>query len=354
MLLFSRRTRRFESVIGTLILFLLIATAVGIYILQRDVDMARFGVSSLVAGDSSAAGETSPGGGSLEPRGPSHESLFFGLSTDNFSPVGTAETYNADNLYEKIDGKAPMYVESGFNLLTTQRFVSEDNTELCLEIYLYDMGNPRNAFSVFSRQKRADGTDWPELLYAYQTSNALYVSYGKYYIEAIGFAESQKLIDVMKKIAQQLTAQLGTGDEGKIAELGFFPPQGTIAGSWKLYLNSAFGFEGLSDIFSARFQIGEGMVTVFLGRQGNAAEARTIAESYRDFLTSNGATILSAESEALKSADASVLDFYGSTEIIFTAGRFVGGVHEADEKQSAEKAAEVLLARLNKIGGLGD
>ena len=55
------------------------------------------------------------------------------------------------------------------------------------------------------------------------------------------------------------------------------------------------------------------------------------------------------DSEILKSAGASVVDFFGAFEIVFPAGRFVGGVHEANDKQAAEKAAEVLIGRLKEI-----
>ncbi len=134
--LLSGRARTLESAVGVLILLILVATAVGIYFVQRDFNMARFGIAS----------EQESGG--------------------DFPPVGKAETYNTDNLYEKIDGKAPMYQEAGFVKLTTQRFAAKSNSELGLELYLYDMGNAKNAFSVYSRQKRADATTDLELTLA--------------------------------------------------------------------------------------------------------------------------------------------------------------------------------------------
>jgi hypothetical protein len=58
--------------------------------------MARFGVSTAVL--------------------PKQET---GSQFDNIVPAGfealsKPEEYNADNLYEKIDGKAPLYLEAGF------------------------------------------------------------------------------------------------------------------------------------------------------------------------------------------------------------------------------------------------
>ncbi len=333
----SGRARRFESAVGTLILFVLIATAIGVYCIQQDVNMARFGVSQI----SSETGHIQQADGELT-------SSLKSLATTDFPAVGNSEIYNADNLYEKIDGKAPMYVESGFERLTTQRFASKSNSELGFELYQYDMGNTRNAFSVYSRQKRADVTDLNDVPFGYKTSNAIYISHGKYYIEMIGFAESQELIGVMKGIAQKLVAQLPADEKNKITELSYFPP-GTVAGSWKLQLKDAFGFDGLTDTYSAQYKAGEQTVTVFFSQHSNADDAMSVAKSYSDFLMTNGAKTGEIDSEILKSAGASILNFYGSTEIVFSTGVFVGGVHEADNKQAAEKAAEVLIDRLKKI-----
>jgi hypothetical protein len=326
MRLLPSRAEKLESAVAALILLVLIAVAVGVYIRQRDVNMARFGIVSEQQGD--------------------------------FVPVGKAETYNTDNLYEKIDGKAPMYQESGFQKLTTQRFTAKSNSELGFELYQYDMGNTRNAFSVYSRQKRSDVEDLQDVPFGYKTSNAVYISQGKYYIEMIGFAESEELISAMKGIAQKLLTQMPTDGKDKITELSFFPPvvslsnpQGTVSGSWKLQLRDAFGFDGLTDTYSAQYKTGEKTVTIFLSKRKSVEDAQTVAKNYHDFLAANDAKVATPDSDALKSANASVLDFYGSTEIVFSAGTFVGGVHEADDRQAALKAAEAMLERLNQISG---
>jgi len=337
MRLLPGRAEKLESAVAILILLILIATAVGVYVRQRDVNMGRFGI---------VAGQTSeqPNVQKAYESGPS----FGGLATGDFSPAGNVETYDTDNLYEKINGKAPMYQEAGFVLLTTQRFASGKNPDLGFELYLYDMGNLRNAFSVYSRQKRADAADLPDIPFGYKTSNAVYISHGKYYIEMIGFAESEELISAMKSITQKLLTQLPSDEKNKIAELSFFP-QGTVSGSWKLQLKDAFGFDGLTDTYSAQYKTGDKTVAIFFSRRDNAEDAQVVAKSYRDFLVANDAKVVSPDNEALKSANASVLDFYGSTEIVFSAGNFVGGVHEANDRQAALKAAEFLIGRLKEI-----
>ena len=275
-------------------------------------------------------------------------------SGGDFPPVGKAETYNNDNLYEKIDGKAPMYQEAGFVKLTAQRFAAKSNSELGFELYIYDMNNAKNAFSVYSRQKRADVTDLNDLgasAFGYVAGNEICISLGKNYIEMIGSAESNELVDGMKGIAKDLSAKFKPTDKDKIVELGYFPRRrGTKwHGSWKLQIDNAFGFDGLTNAYSALYKSGDKAITIFFSRRKDADEAKTVAKNYYDFLITNGAKAVTVDSEILKSAGASVVDFYGAFEIVFPAGIFVGGVHEANDKQAAEKAAEVLIGRLKEI-----
>lgn len=338
MRLLPGRAGKLESTVAILILFVLIIIAVGVYVRQQDVNMGRFGIVSGQASQLPSVRKEEDSGLS-----------FADLATGDFSPVGNIETYDTDNLYEKIDGKAPMYQEAGFIRLTTQRFADGGNPDSGLELYLYDMGNARNAFSVYSRQKRADATDLQDMVFGYRTSNAVYFTHGKYYAEMIGFSESEELIDAMEDMAQKLSAQLPAEGEDRTAELEYFPKEGTIAGTWQLQLKDSFGFSGLTNTYSAKYNTGENKVTIFFSRQKTAGDAQAVAKSYRDFLITNDAKAITPDSELLKSANASVLDFYGSTEIVFATGVFVGGVHEAEDRQAAQKAAEVLIGRLKAI-----
>ena len=101
--------------------------------------------------------------------------------------------------------------------------------------------------------------------------------------------------------------------------------------------------------YSAQYKVTDKAVSIFLSRRKNADEAKAVAKNYYDFLITNGAKAITADSEILKSAGASVVDFYGAFEMVFQTGVFVGGVHEASDKQAAQKAAEILIGRLKEI-----
>lgn len=322
------RARSLESVISICLLVVLFLIGAVIFVKQSDYDMSRFGI-----------GETGL------PRSET-SSMFGNIAPGGFETLSKSEFYTSENLYEKIDGKAPLYLESGFEKLSTQRFVNINDQSQWMELYLYDMGNIKNAFGVYSVQKRADSEVFAPVKFAYKTANAVYFVHGKYYIELVGSAESNELFEAIEEAAQKLQANLAVGNESVIAELEFFPRENLVADSIKLYTANAFGFEGLTDTFTAQYKIGGESVTVFLIKRANPKDAEAVAESYSSFLIENGAV---AKSTAKKIFEGKVMDFYGTTEIVFTTGAFTAGVHEAEKQQTAENLAEILIKKLNSL-----
>ena len=56
------------------------------------------------------------------------------LFGEGFVPAGGIENYNSDNLYEKIDGKADLYLNNGFVSLQTRRFAENSSSENWAEV----------------------------------------------------------------------------------------------------------------------------------------------------------------------------------------------------------------------------
>jgi len=211
------------------------------------------------------------------------------------------------------------------------------------------MGTVRGAFSVFSVQRRADA-DIISLFHpssGYGTSNALYFVNGHYYIELVGSSESNELFKAMTEIPDKLREKLAVDKVTDIAELSLFPPENIIPGSAKLYLANAFGFQGLTDTFTSRYKFGDETVTAFFSRRRSPQDAKRVSESYYNFLIDNGGV-----EKIVPSAGKSigkVIDFYGTTEIIFATGSFVAGVHECENKQLAYYLAAILFNKLAEM-----
>lgn len=327
--LVQRRSKRLESVISVCLLILLFLIGVWVLKRQSDYDLGRFGIQS----------------------GQVLTNEFNSSKLNSFVPAGFEvlsgpQEYIPENLYEKIDGKAPLYIDSGFERLYTQRFISKASESLWMELFIYDMATLRNAFSVYSVQKRAGVELLPAMQFAYKTSNGIYFVRDRYYIELVGSSESAELSEVMTEAARRIASELAVDATGEIAELSLFPRENLVPGSFKLYLESAFGFERLTDTFAARYNIDGQTITAFFTRRSDSQQAQQMAKSYYKFLLDNGGKAKQTAKKSIKGLQGKVVDFYGATEIVFAIGPFVAGVHEAENQQSAETLAEMLVKAL--------
>jgi hypothetical protein len=335
----AKYNRRVESVMSALILLALVLIGIGILVRQNNSDISRFGINLSTADSTGRTAAQSP-----------QKSILEAVIPEGFRTLSETETYNPDTLYEKIDGKAPLYLESGFVELSTQRFVSTKDENLWVEIELFDMGKQINAFSILSVQRRPDAVNVPLFnpSFGYKTSNALYFIQGKYYIVLVGSAESDELSGAMISAAQNLLTNLASDQNAEIPQLSLFVPENLVDGSIKIYLKNAFGFDGFSDIFSCRYKINNVTITAFLSQYPDSKTAQAKADSYYKFLIENGGKDKAGVSEILKNNRAKIVDFYDTTEIVFATGNFIGGIHEAANQQAAEDLAAGLFDKLSK------
>jgi hypothetical protein len=266
-----------------------------------------------------------------------------------FKAIGQTQVYTSGNLYEKINGKADFYVDAGFEELSTQRFIRRDNEALWMELYVYDMGDVRNAFSVYSRQRRPDVQALPDVQFGYSTANSFYFVHGQYYIELVGSAESEELTNAVTEVTQKIRAKLSVEQDTEIAELSIFPAENIVPESFKLYLSDTFGYERLTNTYTARYKMDGEIITAFFSRRPDLQDAQNIAQAYQSFLLDSGCSDKTTTNQTLAALKANIVDAYGTTEIVLATGPFVAGVHEADSQEAAEKLAEILALKLSDM-----
>ena len=334
----ARRAERLESAISVCLLAIIVFIALGIGVKQALFDPAGFNL------------EQRPVQAGLQ-KGPDRSDLrdLSGLADEGLTALSQTEIYTTDDLYEKINGKASLYQDSGFETLFTQRFGLVTDPNLWGELYVYEMAGAKAAFSVFSMQRRPDATAPPPLptTFAYATENALYFTQGSHYVEFIGSDESEKLVSEMLAVANKLRQTLGPQGLSQIPGLSLFPSESLVPGSVKLYLTNAFGYGGLTDTFTARYKMGSEIITAFFSQRRDRQNAKALAQRYHNFLIENGGQDKKTINENLA---AEVVDFYGTIEIVTTGGAFLLGVHEADNQDAAEKLVLTLTRELSDLG----
>ncbi|MHC4266291.1 MAG: DUF6599 family protein [Planctomycetota bacterium] len=320
----EQKPRRTEKVISICLLVILVFVGAGVISKQFDYDMKRYGIVQ-----------------------PESEFELQSQVPAGFEGLSETENYAPETLYLKINGKAPLYLDAGFVELRTQLFMNTSNENLWMEVFLFDMGKTKNAFSVFSVQRREDAEPlgFLPINFGYKTSNGLYFSHGKYNVEIVGSAESDVISKALDKVAQKLVEGLTIDENDAIQELDILTGESIVEGSIKFELNGAFGYEGLNNTFTGRYKSGDENITVFFSKRSNENEAQELFKSYYDFLIENGYKDSGVE---FCGVNGKVVDYYDFKEIIFRDGVYVGGVHEAEDQETAIQTALILKERINE------
>lgn len=317
-----------ETTAGALVLCLLAAIAAW-------VTRTQFDFNPLLLQELAPAG--SPPAPAAETPAPAD------AQADRLAPAAAAETFNTDTLAEKINGRADLYLTSGFQSLETRRYAYPDRPELWVEMFVYDMDILRQAFAVYAIQRRADARAIEDLGdFAYATSDGLFVVHGRYYLEFIPSQESERLAGDIERLARQFVETTERRPE-VIPELDLLPTQHMVPGSLMLQMANGFGYESFSNLVSAAYRFDDKELTGFALERASAADAEALAKAYADFLLANGGTEETVNSEI---PGARMINVYGSYEVFFVRGRLFAGVHQAEDRDAAELLAYFLGEQL--------
>ncbi|MGE5310975.1 MAG: DUF6599 family protein, partial [Nitrospirota bacterium] len=269
----ARTPGKTESLIGYAILLVLVVTAGSLFLTQFHYNAAVLTPSALQPESSSPSAAPRPDLGALAPEG--------------LVALSQPETFGPENLSEKIDGKAELYLSAGFVQLLTQRFSRKGNPQAWLEFFLYDMGSSKNAFAVYSVQRREDGQRIDLGDFADTTEDALFFVHGQYYAEVIAPALGKGAAEILPALGRGVVEKVKASREG-MAELALFPAEHLKRETISLLAADAFGFDRFRWVFTAQYRMGDTELTAFLSQQARAAEAAELAAAYHQFLLNNG------------------------------------------------------------------
>jgi hypothetical protein len=325
-----------QTFLSLIILGVLVVISGGVFWVQFNYNPAIQPVSSaLPAGDTGGTSVTAPPASAEKP---------LISSPPGLSPLTPLETFDAETLSDKINGKAELYLSAGFIRLDSQRLKDEAAGEVWMEVFVYDMQSAQNAFSVFSAQRREDAQTLDLGQYAYQTQNAIFFSHGPFYVEILASDVSETIIESMIAFAETFI-EMHPIKAQNIGEKELFPKAGLIPESISLVSADAFGYDRFDQIFTATYMLRDTELMAYYSRRKTPREAQELASSYRDFLVTFGGNPAQPDLEIKTAHMIQILDTY---EVVFSHGPYLAGVREAADKQPAQELAMQLFNRLKE------
>jgi len=250
--------------------------------------------------------------------------------------------FTPGNLYQQINGRAEYYLAYDVIGLTFAGFDKGADDSVFIDLSIYDMGTPTNAFGVFSGERPPDVERLKLGRDAYRIGANHYVFQGQYYVQIIATDDTDELRQICMDLAKKVTDSLQDSGQS-VWGLTALPEKDRVPQSVQYFLVDALGLDFMQNTYTAKYYKGKAIVPIFLSQQDSPESARETVAKFKEHasLYGKGAEILSADGIELLSCDMS-----GSYDVVFQKGRLFAGVTEAKDKRLAVEAATDLWKQL--------
>jgi hypothetical protein len=188
------------------------------------------------------------------------------------------QDYLPETLFEYINGAAEIYLSYDFKELTVGNYEKGDsNASLILEIY--DMGNEKNSFGIYSAERYPDSQFISLGNQGYLEEETLNFIVGKYYIKLLCFDSGEESADFLKLFSQEVVKRVK--DRGNLpSALDIFPKQGLVRNSEKFVLRNFMGYSFLHNGYLANYKLEDLEFDCFLIEGKDAEDAQNMLNQY--------------------------------------------------------------------------
>lgn len=193
-----------------------------------------------------------------------------------------ATWYEAENLYEYIDGAAGTYVDAGFVLLSHSEWRASGGKEgAYVELDIYDMGTPLGALDTLA-DNRTPQTQYLDIGNEAQVSDAgIDMRVGRYYAKFVARRDIEGQKEFVKAMATALAkaAPAGPADEELVAPL---PSTNMVRHTAACVTKGYLAREFLSKVREATYEVQGKRVRMFIMDAGAPEKAKTVITEWKE------------------------------------------------------------------------
>ncbi|MBL7213599.1 MAG: hypothetical protein ISS61_14605 [Desulfobacteraceae bacterium] len=257
------------------------------------------------------------------------------LAPKGWEIFDNVKQFTAQNVYEQINGRAEFFLAYDMIRMTFASFINSANKGEFIDLSIYDMGTPTNAFGAFSGERSKGGSPLRLGRAAYGSGANFFIWKGRYYVRLIASEETEKLRKIGMVLAAKVTAFLENSG-GPVWGLTALPQRDLVSETVQYVKVNAMGLDFMTNTYLARYRKGKTVVKVFLSRRDGSETARTVVARYAGYAGEYGKGIDRINQSGIKLI---VCDMDGEYDVIFRKGRLVGGVSSVDDRTLAIEAA---------------
>jgi hypothetical protein len=262
---------------------------------------------------------------------------------DGWSAAGAPVEYDAETLYEYLNGGAPLYLDYGFVSLVQTRYQLGANSLAGLTIDIFDMGSTLGAFGLYSSIRPPDATYTGWGAEGYRSGAVAAAWRGTVYVHGEADEDRAELTAMLEQMLAEIMAGI-TGDTKTPAILGSLPADGLVAHSERFVASDLLGHAILPGGVIASYTVDGQEGKLFFSDLENAAAAAEALVLLRVHQERWGEIV-----DDVPPIGAAGFRFSGAglgSGTVVSAGPFVAGVHGDLSPGVQDRLLEQLVSRL--------
>lgn len=247
--------------------------------------------------------------------------------------------YDADTLFELIDGAADGFLTYGFQAVVAADY-KQAGTGAEVTIEAYQMKDPLNAFGKYAEERSPDATFLQVGHEGYADGTTLNFWSNQYYVKITAFEEKDAIAQEMAKLATSVASKVATPG-AEPAELSWFPKDGQIPHTGKYIPKDVLAQSYLNDGFEVHYKGGTKESRLVLVGTDSTAAAGEALTRYRQSVAKNGKDVR----DVAAPGDGGFVgkdSYYGNVVAVRAGNRLAVALGVASEEAGRKQLADLV------------
>ena len=240
---------------------------------------------------------------------------------------GKPALYDRETLSDRINGEAELYFPYGFDRMAAARYASGKNPAAGMDVEIYRMGSPLDAFGMYANYRQKDGRSQAVGAESNLSGSQLFLYQGRHFvhIQTTGSdaAEPVALIECARTVAAQLPVNVN-----RPPELAVFDRPEIIKDSERYLPKNLLGYDFLNRGIMADAVVNGTNFQIFLLLATTPESALAVFDSYRSQLAQVKIEPGGKSEVFLEGVD----PLYGSVIVLRKGGCLAGALKFSEEK----------------------
>jgi hypothetical protein len=251
--------------------------------------------------------------------------------------------FEADNLWEYINGQADFFIDYGFVRVDTAEYRNDqESSSVVLEIYR--MGRPQEAFGIFAAERTPDDRPLEIGAQAYLGTNVLGFWQAEQYVKLTSFDEGPAVEQFLIELANEISARIPSQGQ-ELETLLLFPEEDRVEASARFIPNNFLGQPFLTNAYRVDYIHDGQNVQLFLVETGSPEEAQSHFKRVEEFHRGRDQAMVILET----TEDPPTLIVDGRSKlVVFQLDHRLGGAIGMESLEAGRMAATALAENISR------